>query len=346
MNVHRTHAEVGGIPNLPATMTAVQQDRYGHAGVLRVGRRPVPEPTPDRVLVRVRRCALNPLDWHMMTGLPWFLRLVEGLRRPRQPVRGVDLAGDVVAVGADVEGIAVGDRVFGGGPGALADYAACKPSALAAMPASMSYDEGAALPVAAVTALQGLRDHGGVTAGSSVLINGAAGGVGTCAVQIAKHLGADVTAVCSTRNVEMVRELGADRVVDYTTDDVVALGRRFDAILDNVGNRSLGDLRRLLTDDGVLVSVSGPKRNRVWGPVGRMIAAKLRFLIGSQRAVSFTAKETHDELVELVGLVEAGALHPQIERVIPLADAPAAIDEIGEGHVRAKIVVDVAGHTP
>lgn len=339
-NVHCTHP---GSDAIPATMNAVHQDRYGDVDVLELGEVDVPDVPADRVLVRVDRAALNPLDWHMMTGLPWLVRPSAGLRRPKQAVRGVDLAGVVVAVGAETEGFAVGDRVFGGGAGALAEYALCAPSHLAPRPSGMSAAEAAALPVAGVTALQGLRDHGGVTEGTSVLINGAAGGVGTYAVQIAKHLGADVTAVCSTRNVEMVERLGADTVVDYTVADVLDLGRRFDVILDNVGNRSLRDVRRLLADDGVLVMVSGPKRNRLLGPVGRIVGAKLRFLLGSQRAVVFTAKETRDELDALAAMAEAGALRSEIERIVPLSEAPDTMAYMATGHARAKLIVDVSG---
>lgn len=339
-NVHRTHP---GSDSIPATMTALRQERYGEVDVLELAEVAVPDVPADRVLVRVDRAALNPLDWHMMTGLPWLLRPSEGLRRPKQAVRGVDLAGVVVAVGADAEGFAVGDRVFGGGAGALGEYAVCAPSHLAPMPPGLSLAEAAALPVAGVTALQGVRDHGRVSEGVSVLINGAAGGVGTYAVQIAKHLGADVTAVCSTRNVDMVRRLGADTVVDYTETDVLDLGRRYDVILDNVGNRSLRDVRRLLSDDGVLVMVSGPKRNRLLGPVARIVLAKLRFLVGSQRAVVFTARETRDELEALVAMVEAGALRSEIERIVPLAEAADTIAYMATGHARAKLIVDVSG---
>lgn len=327
---------------LPALMRVVEHDRYGDADVLRVAERPLPELETDRVLVRVHHAALNPLDWHFMTGTPWLVRLAAGLRRPKEKVRGVDLAGVVEAVGADVTGFRPGDLVFGGGPGAFAEYASCREGNLAPVPDGMSLAEAAALPVAGVTALQGLRDHGRVTAGTTVLINGAAGGVGTYAVQIAKHLGADVTAVCSGRNVEMVRSLGADRVVDYEREDVIAGGRRFDVILDNVGNRSLGDCRSLLVDDGILVMVSGPKRNRLLGPFVRVALAKARFLLGSRRAVVFTASETQEELLELKRMVEAGAVRSMIERHVELSETAEAMAHLATGHARAKLIVDIA----
>lgn len=340
-NVQRTQ-EVPEV-ELPNTMRVIAHDRYGEADVLTVGERPLPEVDADRVLVKVHRAALNPLDWHFMTGTPWLIRATSGLRRPKEQVRGVDMAGVVQAVGADVTGFQPGDHVFGGGAGAFADYVACREESLAPIPEGMSFGEAAALPVAGVTALQGLRDRGGVTAGTTVLINGAAGGVGTYAVQIAKHLGADVTAVCSTRNVEMVRDLGADTVVDYTTTDVLAEGRRFDVILDNVGNRSLGDCRRLLTKTGVLIMVSGPKKNRLLGPIARVVRAKLRFLIGRQRAVTFTASETQEELLALKDLVEAGSLRSMIEQTYSFEDTPTAMAHLATGHARAKLIVAVNG---
>jgi NADPH:quinone reductase-like Zn-dependent oxidoreductase len=301
----------------------------------------VPVPADDQVLVRVHVAATNPLDWHFLTGTPYLLRLVAGLRRPKAPRRGVDLAGVVESVGSAVTLFQPGDRVFGGGAGSFAEYVACGEAKLATVPDAMTFAETAALPVAAVTALQGLRDHGGVQPGRSVLINGAGGGVGNYAVQIAKSLGAEVTAVCGTHNVEIVRSLGADHVVDYTTTDFVDAGRRYDAILDNVGNRTLGDCRRVLTDDGVLVMVSGPKENRLLGPFARVIRAKVRFLVGRQRAVTFTADVTRDELLALVRMVDDGALRSVIDRSYPLVDTADAIRYLAAGHARGKVLIDV-----
>jgi NADPH:quinone reductase-like Zn-dependent oxidoreductase len=236
-----------------------------------------------------------------------------------------------------------GDEVFGGGNGAFAQYVACRDDRLATLPTGMSFGEAAALPVAAVTALQGLRDHAALRTGQSVLINGAGGGVGNYAVQIAKVLGAEVTAVCGTHNVEIVRGLGADHVIDYTETDVVTLDRRYDAILDNVGNRSLADCRRMLTDGGVLVMVSGPKRNRLLGPIGRVIRAKLRFIVGRQRAITFTAAETQDELAALSDMVEQGALRSVIDRTYRLEETADAIRYLAEGHATGKVLIDVVG---
>lgn len=322
-------------------MKAVMHDRYGSADVLEVRDIELPELDADRVLVRVHTAAVNPLDWHFMTGTPYLVRLMLGLRKPKQRVRGADMSGVVEAVGSDVTEFSPGDVVFGGGAGCFAEFVACRPGNLAAKPASQSFAEAAALPVAAVTALQGLRDHARLGAGQSVLINGASGGVGTYAVQIAKSIGAEVTAVCSTRNVELVRSLGADHVVDYTTDDFAATDRRYDAILDNIGNRSFRDCRSVLTDDGVLVNVSGPKHNKLLGPITRSVLAKLRFMIGRQRAVTFTANETREELVALADMVEAGELRSVIDRTYPLDETADAMRYLAEWHARGKIIIDV-----
>ena len=320
-------------------MKAIAHDRYGSADELEFREVSDPSPGPGQVVVRVHAASVNPLDVHMMTGTPMLVRLSAGLRRPKQPVRGADVAGVVEAVADDVTGLAVGDRVFGLARGAFAELAVASAGALAAIPDDMSFAEAAALPVAGVTALQALRDHARVRTGGRVLIIGAAGGVGTFAVQIAAAMGLEVTGVCSTRNVEMVRELGAHRVIDYTTEDVVD-GTRYDAIVDNVGSHSLGDMRRSLTDEGALVIVSG-KKGRFIRPVDRMVGAKLRFLFGSQRAESFTASETPDELRELLGYIERGEVHPVIDRRYPLSDTAEAIGYVTTGHARAKVVVDV-----
>ena len=330
-------------------MKAIEQRAYGGPDQLELREVERPEPTDEQVLVRVHAAATNPLDWHFLTGTPWLLRLMAGLRTPKQPRRGVDLAGVVESVGSRITRFRPGDEVFGGGNGAFAEYAVCKETALAPLPAGMTMADAAALPVAAVTALQGLRDHAGAGPGRSILINGAGGGVGNYAVQIAKALGAEVTAVCGTHNVDIVRSLGADHIVDYTTTDVVAeaatAGRTYDAILDNVGNRTLSDCRRVLTDDGVLVMVSGPKKNRLLGPIARVTRAKIRFLIGGQSAVTFTASETADELAALSRMVEQGQLRSVIDRTYPLAETADAIRYLAEGHSEGKVLIDVIGAT-
>lgn len=320
-------------------MKAIAHDRYGNPDQLEFRDVPDPTPGPGQVVLDVHAASVNPLDVHMMTGTPMLVRLSAGLRRPKQPVRGADVAGVVAAVADDVTEFAVGDRVVGMAGGSFAEQAVASAKALTAIPEGMSFADAAALPVAGVTALQGLRDHARVPAGGSLLIIGAAGGVGTFAVQIAALMGIEVTGVCSTRNVEMVRELGATRVIDYTSEEVVD-GTKYDAILDNVGSHSLGDMRRSLTDEGALVIVSG-KKGRFIRPVDRIVGAKLRFMIGSQRAESFTATETPDELRELLGYIERGELRPVIDRRFPLADTAEAVRYVMTGHARAKVVIDV-----
>lgn len=328
-------------------MYAIAHDRYGNADVLDHREIEAPTPGPGEVLVRVAAASLNPLDWHMMTGTPYLMRLAAGLREVKQPVRGADVAGTIEAVGADVTGLSVGDRVFGLARGSFAEFAISKPGALGPTPGRLTDAEAASLPVAATTALQAVREHGQVQPGQQVLVIGAAGGVGTATVQIATAAGGVVTGVCSGRNVEMVRSLGASRVIDYTTDDFVtdgfvADGGRYDVVIDNVGNRSLADCRRVLAPEGIYVMISGPKSNKWLDPMRRMLLGRLRFMIGKQRFASFTASETTDRLLQLTELVETGRLRPVIDRHITLADVPTALDEIGRGHVPAKIVVDIA----
>ena len=320
-------------------MKAIAHDRYGTPDQLEFRDVPDPTPGPGQVLLDVHAASVNPLDIHMMTGTPMLLRLAAGLRRPKQPVRGADVAGVVAAVADDVTEFAVGDRVFGLARGSFAERAIASAAALTPMPDGMSFADAAALPVAGVTALQAVRDHARVPDGGSLLIVGAAGGVGTFAVQLAALMGVEVTGVCSTRNVDMVRELGAARVIDYTTDEVVD-GTRYDAIIDNVGSHSLGDMRRSLTDVGAFVVVGG-KKGRLIRPIDRIVGAKLRFMIGSRRAESFTAKETPDELRELLGYIERGELRPVIDRRFPLADTADAMRYVMTGHARAKVVIDV-----
>ena len=320
-------------------MKAIAHDRYGSPDELEFRDVPDPTPGPGQVLLDVHAASVNPLDVHMMTGTPMLVRLTAGLRRPEQPVRGADVAGVVAAVGDDVTDLAIGDRVVGMARGSFAERAVSSAGALTPIPDGMSFADAAALPVAGVTALQAVRDHARVPAGGSILIVGAAGGVGTFAVQIAAQRGLEVTGVCSARNVEMVRELGAARVIDYTNEQVVD-GTKYDAIVDNVGSHSLGDMRRSLNDDGALVIVSG-KKGRFIRPVDRVVGAKLRFMFGSRRAESFTARETPDELRELLGAIERGDLRPVIDRRFPLAETADAMRYVMTGHARAKVIIEV-----
>jgi NADPH:quinone reductase-like Zn-dependent oxidoreductase len=321
------------------TMRAIVHARYGQPDCLEV---PRPEPGPGEVLVRVSAAGVNPLDWFLVTGLPLIARSSMGMRRPKQRFAGVDLAGIVEAVGSGVTQLRVGDEVFGGGSGAFSDYARAKEGGLAPKPRSLSFEEAAAVPMAAVTALQALRDHGRLQAGQALLINGASGGVGLFAVQIAKHLGAEVTGVCSAGNLELVRSMGADHVVDYAVQDFTRAGQRYDLILDNAGNHPLAALRRTLTRRGTLISNSGSGRGRWLGPLGRIAKVKAAAPFVSQRLVFFLARINRTDLDQLREMADAGALKVAIERAYPLEETAQAVRHVGEGHVRGKLIITVA----
>lgn len=325
---------------VPPTMPAIVHHRYGSPEGLAIEEVPIPAPGEGEVLVRVEASSLNALDWHFLTGTPYLIRLTNGFRRPKRKTPGADVAGIIVAVGPDVGDLHVGDAVFGECEGGgCASLAAVSSGAVVAKPSGVSFDQAAATPVAGLTALQALRTHAQVQPGERVLINGAAGGVGTFAVQIAKALGAEVTAVCSTRNVEMVASLGVAEVVDYTTDDFTEGGARFDVMIDNVGNRTPAECLSVLHPDGRYVAVSGPKRNRWVDPVPHIAWTALRFLRASQSFHQFVAEPNHDDLTFLGELLADGQVEPQIDRVIGLEGVAAALAEIGTGHAPAKIVV-------
>jgi NADPH:quinone reductase-like Zn-dependent oxidoreductase len=327
-------------------MKAIVQDTYGSPqDVLRLEDIATPQVKDDEVLVRVRAAAVNPADWHLIRGEPYIARLQWGLRTPKNPVPGCDLAGQVEAVGTNVTRLQPGDEVFGSpfmrGFGALAESASVSADVLGVKPASLSFGDAAAVPVAGLTALQGLRDHGQVERGHKVLIIGASGGVGTFAVQIAKHLGAEVAAVCSTRNVDMVRSLGADHVIDYTQEDFAQGGQRYDFIFQLAGTRSAADCRRVLTPKGTLLLSSGESSGRLIGPIGRVLSARALSPFVSQRLLSFTVSPNGEDLQSLNELIEAGEVAPVIDRRYALAEAPEAIRYLEEGHARGKVVIDV-----
>ena len=325
-------------------MRAAVRAEYGPPECIEVGHVPRPDPGPGELLVRVRAAAVNPLDWYVVNGLPLIARASMGMRRPKQLLAGVDLAGVVQAVGSGVTQHQVGDEVFGGGTGVLADYALAKEGDVAPKPHSLSFEEAAAVPLAAVTALQALRDRGRLQAGQAqaVLINGASGGVGLFAVQIAKHLGAEVTGVCSAGNAELVRSMGADHVVDYAAQDFTRAGRRYDLILDNAGNHSLTALRRTLIERGTLVSNSGGGGGRWFGPFGRIVKVKAAAPFVRQRLIFFLARVNRADLGQLGEMADAGALKVAIERTYRLEETAAAVRHVGAGHVRGKLVVTVA----
>jgi len=326
----------------PTTMRAVVADRFGAPeAVLSVRIVPVPVPGEDEVLLRVRSASVNALDWHFTTGTPMIARPSFGIRRPRRTVPGVDVAGTVVAVGPGVTRHRPGDEVYGEvAGGGFAEYVVGPADWLAAKPAALGFDEAATLGVAAQTALQGLRDWGGLRAGYRVLVHGASGGVGTFAVQLAKILGAGhVTAVCSTRNVATARRLGADRVVDYTREDVARLDDRYDLVFDNAGTLPLRTCRRLLTDDGVYVMITAPK-GRWLRPLPRLVAGRFSFAGTSRRAVIGRVQErSRADLELLAGLVTDGRLVPEMVDRYPLEGAPEALRRQGEFHARGKSVV-------
>jgi NADPH:quinone reductase-like Zn-dependent oxidoreductase len=321
----------------------IANDAYGTPDDLQLREIERPPLDDDGVLVRVHAASVNPYDWHLMRGEPYLVRSSEGLRRPKRSVRGVDMAGVVEAVGANVTQVQPGDEVLGWGRwGSLAEYERAGETSCVRKPAGLSFEQAAAMPMAGCTALQGLRDKGQLRPGQSVLINGAAGGVGTFAVQIAKALGGDVTGVCSTGNVDLVRSIGADEVVDYTVDDFTRTGRRYDLILDLVGNRSLSELRRALTPKGTLV-LSGAGSHRRLGPVGRLLGALVLSRLVGQRLLPLLAQLRRDDLVVLNEMVEAGTLTPVVDRTFPLREAPEAIRYLEAGHARGKVVVTVPG---
>jgi NADPH:quinone reductase-like Zn-dependent oxidoreductase len=327
------------------TMTAVAQDRYSSApeDLFRLAEIDRPTIGDDEVLVRVHAASVDRGTWHIMSGLPYPIRLAGfGLRRPKYANPGRNLAGTVEAVGADVTGFAPGDEVFGMSTSTFAEYAVARPAKLALKPANLSFDQAATVPISGGTALQAVRDHGRVQAGEKVLIIGASGGVGTFAVQIAKAFGAEVTGVCSTSKVDMVRSLGADHVIDYTGKDFAAGGPRFDVILDIGGNAPLSRLRRALTTRGRLVIVGGETDGRLLGGSDRQIRAKLLSPFIRQQLGTFIASENAADLIALRDLIEAGKLAPAIDRTYPLAEAAAAIRCMLDGKARGKLVISVS----
>ncbi|MGP1675477.1 MAG: NAD(P)-dependent alcohol dehydrogenase [Candidatus Limnocylindrales bacterium] len=322
-------------------MKAMVQDTYGAAEVMQLRDIETPEIGEHEVLLRVRAAGVNPADWAVMSGLPYIARPVYGLRKPKNGVRGTDVAGTVEAVGAGVTRFQVGDEVFGSSDGSYAEFAAAPEDKLAHKPANLSFEQAAAVPMAGLVALQALRDHGNVQSGQKVLINGASGGIGTFAVQIAKAFGAEVTGVCSTRNVEMVRSIGADHVIDYTKEDFTKSGQQYDFILDNVANHSLSDLRRVLTPEGMLVPNGGGFDHRWIASGGRIVRAAVLFQFGNQRLGNFLMSTKHEDLDVLKDMIEAGTVRPVMDRAYTLSETRQAIDHVGAGHARGKVAITV-----
>jgi len=329
-------------PNHP--MKAIVYSDYGLSN-LKLENIEKPVPNDDQILVKVRAASVNPYDWHFVEGTPYIMRMMGvGLRKPKDIQLGVDFAGTVEAVGKNVTQFKPGDEVFGGRGGAFAEYVCRRAEgAVALKPANLTFEQAASVNIAGITALQALRDKGKVQPGQKVLINGASGGVGTFAVQIAKTFGADVTGVCSTRNVDLVRSLGADHVIDYTKEDFAKGTERYDVILDNVPNHSLSECRRILTPNGkyVMIGGGGPNDSRWVGPFGRVIKTMVLSPFTSQKMGMMMADANGKDLTILADMMQSGKLKPVIDRTYKLNEVPAAIAYLEEGHARGKVVITV-----
>ena len=323
-------------------MKAVMQDVYGSPDVLELRDIPRPVPGDGEVLIRVRAAGVEQGVWHLMTGRPYLIRLFGfGLTRPKVKVRGREVAGVLEAVGANVSRFQPGDEVFGTCDGSFAEFACAKEVKVAPKPRAATFEEASAAPISGVTALQGLRDAGKVRPGQRVLVIGAGGGVGSCAVQLAKAFGAEVTGVCSTGKVELVRRLGADRVIDYTVEDFARQGESYDVILDTAGNRPLSVMRRALAPTGRLVIVGGEAGGKLTGGFERSLGAPLASLFSGRKFTGLVSTENHQDLEALAGLIDAGSVTPAVDRAFPLAEVPAAIAYMREGRAQGKVVITV-----
>ena len=324
-------------------MKAAVHERYGSPdAVVEIREVDKPEPADDEVLVRVQASSVNIAEWYGVTGRPWVARPTTGMRGPKDICLGVDYAGIVESVGKDVTDFRAGDEVFGGRSGAWAEYVCVRAErAIATKPGSVTFEHAGAVGTAAITALQALRDKGGLVPGQRVLINGASGGVGTYAVQIAKALGAEVTAVCSAPNVEIARALGADVVIDYRVEDVTKGSERYDLVLDIAGTRSFDELRRVLEPGATVIVVGGPRASRFLGPIGHLAGSRLRAIRGSQRATYFLAKFNKADMETLRDLLETGKLKSVIDSTYPLDEIGIALRHVAEGHPRGKIAVTI-----
>jgi NADPH:quinone reductase-like Zn-dependent oxidoreductase len=335
-------------------MRAITVRKYGSPDILKLQEIERPVVEDDDVLVRVRAASVNPYDWHSLTGKPYIGRIRFGLLKPNVTGLGADLAGQVEAVGKNVTEVSPGDEVFGEVDGevpsqpmlelgSFAEYVCVSERSVASKPTNLTFEQAAAVPMAGMTALRAVRDQGRIKPGQKVLINGASGGVGTFAVQLAKAFGAEVTGVCSARNLDMVRSLGADHVVDYAREDFTVGAQRFDLILDNVGNRSLSEYRRVMKPKGVYLSSFGRPENPWLGPFGQLIRMYLLSPMVSQEMAELTVRRTREALVDLKNLIESGEVTPVIDRIYPLREVPEALRYLEEGRARGKVVITISG---
>src|SRR6266581_1466662 len=325
-------------------MKAIVYTQYGSPDVLQLKEVEKPAPNDGEILVKIHAASANPLDWHLMRASPFFVRLEGGLRKPKDPRLGADIAGRVEAVGNNVTQFQPGDEVFGAWTGSFAEYASVPENRVALKPTKSSFEEAAAIPVAAITALQGLRDKGQIQSGQKVLVNGASGGVGTFAVQIAKSFGTEVTGVCSTRNLDMVRSIGADHVIDYTQEDFTRGNQRYDLIYDLVGNHSFSERRNILKPNGicVLAGVGGAGLHPgMWGRVLGNFATVFKSKFASQKFIFYIAKLTKDDLNVLRDLMQSGKVAPIIDRTYKMSETQAALRYLEEGHAHGKVVIDI-----
>jgi len=322
-------------------MKAIVYQRYGSSDVLTLDEIEKPVPSEDEVLIKVHAASVNPYDWHFMRGEPYPLRLMAGLRQPKNPRLGADVAGEVAAVGKNNTRLKPGDAVFGTCRGSFAEYACGRESMLAIKPDDVTFEQAASVGIAALTALQALHDKGRIQPGHEVLINGAAGGVGTFAVQIAKSFGAEVTGVCSTRNVEMVRSIGADHVVDYTREDFTKSGEHYDIMIDCVGNHSLTACGRVMSPKGIYVAAGGKAGRWMVGVLLSMITSRVLSWFGSREFLSLLANINKDDLVLVGELIATGKVTPVIDRSYGLSEVPEAIRYLEEGHARGKVVISL-----
>jgi NADPH:quinone reductase-like Zn-dependent oxidoreductase len=346
MMVALTHNSACGAPqplaaNMPS-MKAMVYRCYGSPSEVKLESLEKPRPAPDRVLVKIAAASVNPLDWHYLKGEPYFIRAMAGIGRPNDIRLGVDFAGTVEAVGANVKRFKPGDRVFGGADGSFAEYVTVREQgSVASLPPNLSFAQAAAAPIAGITAMQALRDKGQVRPGQSVLINGASGGVGTYAVQIAKLLGAKVTGVCSTRNVELVRSLGADKVIDYTREDFTQLADHYDLIIDNVGSHSQSEYRKVLTPNGAVVAVGGINCGACLGPLFGWLYESAVSAFSVQKRLSFLAQLNAHDLGLLADWMAQGKIKSVVDRTYGLNDVPAALGYLEAGHARGKVIIEI-----